>query len=39
MAPSVVIGILHHHKVLEWRTLSREKRTVLEYIPDVWKKG
>jgi HTH-type transcriptional regulator/antitoxin HigA len=39
LSPQVVIGILHHHKVVEWRTLAKVKKPILESIPEEYKKG
>lgn len=39
LSPSVVIGILHHHKVIEWRTLAKVRQSALRYIPVEYIKG
>lgn len=39
LSPSVVIGILHHHKVIDWRTLSKVKKPILQSIPAEYIKG
>ncbi len=39
LSPAVIIGILHHHKVVDWRTLSKVKKPILESLPVGYIKG
>lgn len=39
LSPSVVIGILHHQKVIDWRTLAKVKSPILELLPATYIKG
>lgn len=39
ISPFSVIGILHHYKVLDWRTLAKIKKPALQYIPVEYCKG
>ena len=39
LSASVVLGILHHHKVIGWRTLAKVKQPVLGSIPKDYIKG
>lgn len=39
LCPSMVIGILHHHKVLDYRVLAKIKTTITDKIPEKYFKG
>lgn len=39
LSPAVVIGILHHHGVIDWRTLAKVKEPVMGKMKREWIRG
>jgi HTH-type transcriptional regulator/antitoxin HigA len=39
LSPAVVIGILHHYKLLDWRTLAKVKEPVMGMMKREWVRG
>ena len=37
--PSVALGIMQYNGVVDYRTLTRYKRSVMDMIPGKWKRG